>query len=39
LQQSSVAAGSWADVSGSITNSPYVVTPLTGAPRFYRLRN
>src|SRR5229473_711127 len=39
LQQSSVAAGSWADVSGSITNSPYLVTPLPGAARFYRLRN
>jgi hypothetical protein len=39
LQQSGVPAGSWADITGSVTNSPYLVTPLPGAARFYRLRN
>jgi hypothetical protein len=39
LQQSSVPAGSWADVPGPVTNSPSLVTPLPGAVRFYRLRN
>jgi hypothetical protein len=39
LQQSSVPAGSWADVPGPVTTSPYPVTPLPGAARFYRLRN
>ena len=39
LQQSSVPAGSWADVPGPVTNSPSLVTPLPGAARFYRLRN
>jgi hypothetical protein len=39
LQQSSVPAGSWADAPGPVTTSPYRVTPLPGAARFYRLRN
>ena len=39
LQQSSVPAGSWMDVPGPITTNSYVVTPLPGAARFYRLRN
>jgi len=42
LQQSSVPAKSWTDVpgpAGPITTSPYLVTPLPRAARFYRLRN
>ena len=41
LQQSSVPAGSWADVDGPgpVTFSPYLATPSLEAARFYRLRN
>ncbi len=41
LQQSSVPAESWTDVDGPgpVTTSPFPVTPLPGAARFYRLRN
>ena len=42
LQQSSVPAGSWTDVpgpAGPVTTSPFPITPLPGAARFYRLRN
>jgi hypothetical protein len=39
LQQSSVPAGTWADVPGPVTSSPYLAAPSPGAIRFYRLRN